>query len=350
MADPIWKDKYISIGSTDGTLFRIKRGSDVIYEGKGVKQPGASASTNLYVRVNDICCDWLRANIPTLDLAVFENLSFPISFTLQKSTNSGSSWSDVSTFSFFEDWSYDYHYAANTNGMAFPITGRVDLRQWMPFTSPTTGSLLISIFFTGGTSTTKTQSLTADPIGAPSQDDGPLYRALRSAGVGSAMFTPSGWYSSLATLLTIKKFTIQNATYYPTYKCTDWCVYYRNAYGGIDTLLLEGGVVPGDSLTRYENKLQYNNTDMQARGTQQYVNEVERTFVLHPGPLNSDEASRMHHLLNSPDVFLCQISTNDCYPILLTDNSHEYRTVRQNGQRMVEYTINAKAAAQFERR
>jgi hypothetical protein len=173
-------------------------------------------------------------------------------------------------------------------------------------------------------------------------------RSTRSAGAGTAVFCLADFYQG--DTAAIERVTIGNAVYEVVTDCAEYCLYYVNAYGGWDSLLIEGAAIPGDTLTRYERKVIYDNTNQQNRGTQNYVNDIERTYTLHTGPLDSAASRKMHHLLNSPEVYLCEIGTGDVVPVVLTDTQHEYRTVKENGRQFVDYTIAVKVAQQFERR
>lgn len=340
-AVPIWKDKTFSLSTN--TYFRIKVGDDIIYSGRAVARPGES---NVVIRVNDICADWLQHVLPTLSAARFSALSFPVTFTVQRSS-AGSSWTNVGTVQFMNDWSYDYHYNLSTMGMAFPITGRLDARQYLVWTSPSASSVTATFYLKDGTHFSQTIAV---EIQASFSDDfyTDFARSVRSAGAGTAVFCLGDFYNG--DLAAIDRVTIGNATYKVVTDCAQYVLYYVNAYGGWDCLLIEGSSIPGNTLTRYERKVEYDNTNMQNRGLQNYVNEVRRRLTLHTGALTSEQSERMHHLLNSPCVYLGEIGTGDVVPVVLTGTEHQYRTAKTNGQRLVDYAIEVEIAQQFERR
>ena len=123
MAVPIWKDKFVNLGTGDSYLFRIilTDTSDVIYSGKAHKRPG---ETNNQIRINDICADYLVNVLPTISQAEFSEITIPVSFKVQTSSD-GSTWTDKETIQFLNDWSYDYDYDPATMGMSFPINGHI---------------------------------------------------------------------------------------------------------------------------------------------------------------------------------------------------------------------------------
>ena len=58
MAVPLWKDYVVNLGTGDSIQYRILLHDVeyVIYTGKAYKKPG---ETNITVKVNDICADYI---------------------------------------------------------------------------------------------------------------------------------------------------------------------------------------------------------------------------------------------------------------------------------------------------
>ena len=56
MAIPIWKDKFVNLGSYASRYFRIQAGGTTIYSGRAYR---AASSGSLFVRINDICADYI---------------------------------------------------------------------------------------------------------------------------------------------------------------------------------------------------------------------------------------------------------------------------------------------------
>jgi hypothetical protein len=143
---------------------------------------------------------------------------------------------------------------------------------------------------------------------------------------------------------------IGSMTYQAITSCHTHALYYVNAYGGWDFLLLEGRTIETDSYTRHEHKQEYDNRDVANRGTKNYLNEVAKSYVLHTGWLFGDQASRVHHLLGSTEVYLFEIQSQRMIPVTITDNSCKYKTFQNEGGKLVEYEINVKVAKQMIRR
>ena len=126
--------------------------------------------------------------------------------------------------------------------------------------------------------------------------------------------------------------------------CARYALYYVNAYGGWDTLVMDGIDEERDGLTRHEASRVYDNTDMQNRGTVNYVNEIQKSWTLRTGYLTDEQAGRMHHLLNSVQVYLYEMESGSFLPVVLTGTSTEYKTYRNQGRKLVSYEIQVRLA------
>jgi hypothetical protein len=336
MAVPIWKDKAVSVGSASPTYFRIKCGGTVIYQGR--LPDGGN------VQINDICADWLAHARQTLSLSTLNGYTHPATFVVEKSTN-GTSWSSVESVQFWDDWSYDASYSPSNSGMAFPINGHFDARQPLCLAVTTDSSRSATLYFKNGTSASVT---VARSIAGFTDEDNSFIRSFKYGGGYPVSFYWDSYYSGSRTDIDRIVFTGNGMTFKA--RCGEYALYYKNLYGGWDFLLIEGSAIPGDSLTRWTNKVRYDNTKTANRGTFNYVNEVAKTYTLHPGLLDSEAVARMPHLLTSPDVYLLEIGTQVLRPVVLNTDQHEYKTVRQNGQNFVDIAISVSVAQHMERR
>lgn len=318
MADAIWKDKIVSLGTTADTEFRVQFGGNTIYQGKAFIRPGDSAPS---VRLNDICADYLRATFPTLTNKGFALASNVGTFTLQR--KSGTSWASVGSYDFYGDWSYEPNYNMGTTGWSSPIINRIDERQWLLYSA-----MNKSLNFK---STNKRGTTYTDAVSGSSGNN------------GTAML-------NLSLRSDIVRVVVNGYTFYVSPSCHRYCLYYLNAYGGWDTFLIEGDVLERDTFVRHNAELEYNNTDPLQRGRRNYVNEVVKGFTMHTGWLSDWESSRMYHLLGSVDVYLHDLALGDIRGVVLTNNSAEYRTFKNNGRKLVEYTIECELAQGRDRR
>lgn len=339
MAVPIWKDYLVNLGSADSYLYRIRLADteEVIYSGKAFKRPG---DTNVNVRINDVCADYFLNVLPTLSQAEFSELNLPLEFDVLAYINSA--WTTKASVQFLNDWSYDYNYNAATMGMSFPINGHIDSRMPIVLTGLNVSSITATIYTHGGLSYQVIIPIAiSNDFNADFNAD--FSRSTRVAGSGTAVFLPSAWSG-------VSKIVVGSSTFKVVTDCARYALYYVNAYGGWDTLLIEGNDLETDSLERHTRELAYDNRDIQNRGLENYVNEITKIYTLHTGWLSDAEALRMHHLINSTDVYLYDIAAEQMIPVVINDNTCEYKTFSNQGNRMVNYTINVQVAQNRVRR
>lgn len=340
---PIWKDYIVNLGSYDSIPFRIKIQDDIIYNGKAHRKPN---ETDINIRINDVCADYLINALPALSQAEFSALSFPLAFMVEAFISSAPGadpdWEEIEEVQFINDWSYDNSYVPSTMGMSFPINGRIDARQWLTYTAYNAQSINATITFKDGTSAQVIIpiAISAD-FSADFNDD--FSRSARSAGSGTAVFDLSEWDD-------VASVTIGNTTWKVVSDCEEWALYYVNAFGGWDSLLIEGLTSQRDELERHTREMEYDNRDIKNRGLQNYVNEMSNVFTMHTSWMSDDESARMHHLLNSTEVYLGNIGTGEMMPVILNNTTTEYKTYKGNGGRLVNYTIDATLAQDRTRR
>ena len=334
-AIPLWKDKFITLATSgDSILYRIvlTDTSEVIYSGKAYRRPG---ETNIVARINDICADYIQNVLPTLSQAEFTQLTLPVNFKVQASSN-GSTWADKGTAQFINDWSYDYGYNPATMGMSFPINGRIDARMPIVWTGLNVSQVNATITFSDGTTA---QVIIAVEITNDFNADfnADFSRSVRSAGSGTAVFLLSAWDN-------VAGISIGRASYKVVTDCARYALYYVNAYGGWDTFLIEGNSLEADSLKRYTREEVYDNTDIQNRGVFNYVNEITKGFTFHTGWLLQDQGEKMHHLINSTDVYLYDMTNGQMIPVIIPMSTCEYKTFKNQGNNLVNYTLQVEIA------
>lgn len=330
---PIWKDYFVTLGTRDVIPFRIRvqdQNGNIIYNGKSHIKPG---ETNNSIRINDICADYLTNALPALSQAEFSALSFPLNFVVETFLEY---WTIAGQVQFMNDWSYDDSYNPATMGLSFPVNGRIDSRQWLVYTAYNASTITATLTFTDGTTS---QVIIPVEISADFSDDfnTDFARSARAARSGTAVFDLTAWDN-------VASVTINGKTWDVVTDCREWVVYYVNAYGGWDSLLIEGNTIETDSLKRHTREMEYDNRSIQNRGTQNYLNEITKSYTLHTSWMSDAESLRMHHLLNSPEVYLFNINTRDMIPVTLNNTTTEFKTYKNNGGRMVNYTIDATLA------
>lgn len=332
--ESIWKDYSINLGTDDSIRFRISLEKDgtIVYTGTSVKRPGEQYNT---IRINDICADYLKAELPSLIDRGFTASDLPVIFEVY--TYIGDSWGIVESVQFVNDWSYDYDHDVDVDGIADPINGHVDPRQPLVWSGLNVTEVRADITYKNGTSSFVILPVELTPDFDWSDFNEDFTTSLRSAGSGSAVF-------NLGNVQDIAKVTIDGKEYPVTDVCARYVLYYLNAFGGWDSFLIEGSTRVFDNITRYTTKNEYDNTDSANRGRKNFVNEVSRTLQMTTGWLSDRESERMHHLINSTNVYVFDLVDRRMYPALIPGTSQEYKTYKTNGARLVNYTIDVELA------
>ena len=320
MAKPIWRDYYVDLGEAESIVYRISYTENneqkVIFVGKSNMRPGAEDANQ--VRINDICADYLVTNVPNFKANGVVHDTYP-SFKIETFDEENGVWVQADAQTFTPDWSYE-DYFIEISGMAAPIKPIIDRRQ----------ALLYSVF-----------NATTILYEQHGEIPNPQGISVNGSGTISVMHPSTALYTGI---------TINGQYYKYVDSCAEWVMHYVNAYGGWDSLLIDGNVSERDDLKRHNISQEYYNADARERGKRNFVNELTKVFTLHTGWLSDDESSRMHHLLNSTNVYMQNLVDGRIIPVVLTNSTTEYKTYKTNGRQMVDYTIEAEVAREMVRK
>ena len=341
MAEPIWKDYTVTVKANAASapfVIRENAGGTAIYSGTAYRRPG---ETDVVTRINDICADYLENTFPVLvagmspaDIAA---LSLPLQFDVEDDQGN-----IIDSVEFYDDWSYDLGFDASTMPLAAPVNGRIDCRQWIPYTVLNGSDVTAVLTFEDGSTQTVIFPLEVQADFNLDYNEDFAISVLLS-GSGTAVFDLSAWSNVVSVEL-------NGVTVYEVVGCCyGYALLYRNAYGGWDTFLVEGNYLEADAVTRYNTGQSYDNSTLRERGTRNYVNDLRKGWTLHTGLLSDEQAGRMYHLLNSVDVYLQDLAAGTIVPVVLTGTTTEYKRFA-NGRRFAEYTITAELAQERVRR
>lgn len=337
MIHPIWKDYFVDFGQEDKLEYRILADGEEIYHGVAQGRPN---EISLKIRINDICADYLEHSFPALVQKGFTTQGEPVTFLVQYKY--GDRWDDVDSVQFYNDWSYDYGFNPATMGMSFCPNGRIDVRQWVMYSAFNASSITATITLRDGShfDVIIPVEISAD-FNADFNSD--FSKSVRATQTGTAVFNLSQWGD-------IEMLTIGDRVFKVVNGCNRYVLSYINAYGGWDTLLIEGNHAEVDNVVRHTRESMYDNRSIQNRSVHNYANEITKTLTLHTSWMSDEESSRMHHLLNSTEVFLGDLTTGEMIPVVLTNTATEYKTYKGNGGKLVNYAIEVSFANKRVRR
>lgn len=336
---PIWKDRIVTLAASGAYAdFEIRQNTaagTLLYRGRAYPRPGETA---IKARINEVCASYLGATLPD-----FGNRFAPMQVSETFVTLVGGVTKD--TITFVNDWSYDPSRVHTSGGhLSDPITGELDPRQTL-FFSILSGddSVNVTLYFADGTS-----SVVSVPVAfsADFNDDfnGDFAQSDDPTRSGTAILD----LSSFSDLTAVKFLGLTLPV--RQQGCARYCAAYVNAYGGWDTFLLDGEPSMQDTLVRHTASRDYDNADGSARGRKDYAIEVTPAWTLRTGILTDAQSLRMHHLLNSTEVYLQDLADGTFFPVLLTDTETPRKTYKGNGRRLNTYTFNAQLAQERFRR
>lgn len=338
MVHPIWKDYFVDLGQHEYMDYSIlARDIGNIFTGRAYRRPGES---NILIKINDICQDYLENIIPNFSEQAFNFLSFPVEFSVEiRPTDTPPS--VIDSVQFTNDWSYDDSYDASVHGMAFPINRRIAERQWIVWTGLNVSEVEMTIHFNNGEATEVTIPVeVSGDFNADFNSD--FARAVMQAGSGTAVFNLAQWSD-------VRSIAI-NGVEYDVVSCGRYVLYYVNEYGGWDSLLIEGNTTESDSITRSMRDVVYDNRNVQNRGRVNYKNDIVKRRTLNTSWMSDDESLRMRHLLNATDVYLYDMQTEEMTPVILVNSTTDYKTYKSNGCKLVNYVIEVENANRYQRR
>lgn len=311
---PIWKDFTVVLGSADSIAYTIETDGVAIYSGIAVKRPG---DTLTRATINNICAAYLHQTLPILTLQGVSTAPYVKRFDVKASGQL------ITSIEFVMDYSYDYGLLGYAHSLSDPVDNVIDYRMPLLRTNYTEGYRFRRVDLTTG------QSF-----------------------VGAISGNAKGNYVRLVNTYIDNDFTFASAddvditTYYIRDTCAKYALYYVNAFGGWDALVMQGTPKRSDDIKRYNVQKSYDNSESRARGLQNYANEITPKWALKTALLTDEQSARMFHLLGSTMVYLYDIEMAEVLPVVITDNSIEYKTFKNNNRQRAQYTINVQLAAE----
>lgn len=327
MAIPIWKDteaSYVTLGGSQE--FTISVDGQTIYNGRLVKKPG---KVGLTTYVNRLVKDYLSAKI---DFVRWQKIhtqdNYIREFTINPATTAG-----VSSYKFYCDYGYEEGGVADNtlSVISRPLSNVVDPRQILFCTfadlSDNTISDVVVRLRNGKSvlaksSTNKVQTFTLK---------------LSKSMVGDVIDIVDRNAGETLTSYEVRE------------TCAEYAIYYLNAHGGYDHLLINGTSKRTDNINRTEITRVVDNTTLK-HGRNDVHTEITRTWRLNTGHLTDAQWAKTHHLLGSTHVFLHNLETDEIVPVVIKANKADFNTYRNNGRKMSQLSIDVEESTKRERR
>lgn len=317
---PVWRDYALNFGG-DGTYtaYAVSDYStnNVLFRGRAYPYPGDMTAS---VFINRIVRDFITAKVEWSEDTVSMQPKWKRTFSI-------SSGGIPRLLTFHADWSHDP--SSTPSGLAStsaPISHIVDPRQYLLTSVGYYGDgdfiLPIAVYATKNGSTT-----TVGSIG--------------TRGVAATFRLPMAAYEG--SDIEVRDIFGVLQTYKVESTCAQYCLYYLNAHGGFDSLLIMGNALRTDNYARTEITREANNSTP-TFGRQQMLNEITAKWKLYTDYLTDEQWALTPQLLGSPQVYLHDFETNEVVPVVITQNAAEYRTYANQGKKKTYLTIECEAS------
>lgn len=126
--------------------------------------------------------------------------------------------------------------------------------------------------------------------------------------------------------------------------CGEGALYYLDRNCGWCSFLVEGNITRRDEYTRNSITRSYNNTTLD-RGKTIYNSIITPKWELHTTFMPDNESKKLaFNLFSSNQVYFHDLREDRIYPVVISDTAVEYKTVKNQGRKWAQYTINVTAA------
>lgn len=327
MAIPIWKDteaSYVTLG--DSRAFTISVDGNIIYNGRLVKKPG---DVTLMTYINRFVKDYLSAKIDFVRrVTIHTQDNYVREFTISPATSAG-----VSAYKFYCDYGYEEGGVADNtlSVISRPLSNVVDPRQIFFCT--------LADLSDNNSHSVRVQLRNQNRI---------LLSALRNQ---VQTFTPQLSQHMVGDIIDVYDNMAGEvlASYEVRNTCAEYALYYLNAHGGYDHLLINGTSKRTDNIKRTEITRVVDNTTLK-HGRSDVHTEITRTWHLNTGHLTDAQWAKTHHLLGSTHIFLHNLDSGEIVPVVIKANKADFNTYRNNGGKMSQLSIDVEESTKRERR
>ena len=131
----------------------------------------------------------------------------------------------------------------------------------------------------------------------------------------------------------------------------EWAIYYVNSYGGWDGLLIDGSVVRKDGFVRHKTEVDINNNLSSGFGSRVYQTNIIPAYTITTGWVNDTQSENIaRNVFGTPYMYLHNLVTGEIIPVNVDSGDVTHKTFKNNGRKLVNYTINVISAQELRRK
>ena len=324
---PIWKTMNIEIPIVT-PFYSIKKGDDLIFSGKVYAQKTDSVRS---INVNDIIEDYTSDGIDITSSQRWQKTENEKVFTLANGVNE-TEMSDMFNLVVTDDWSYADR--ARTYFTSDPISYTLDSRQYFIFSVQNRyGDTLPSYSY-------QTDTMSVD--GVETGD----YKVVSDESYTQIIKD----ISNIKTIDITEMNNVDDTRYFKV--CTTknkYCLYYKNLYGGYDSILLNPTSQLSASITDNTLTTDYDTTVLN-HYKRSYSKTIQNKWTLKTNLLNDTQSEKMRHIYTSNQMWLHNLETGRLYAVNPVDKTFTEKTFKSNKHKPLSYTITVEEAYTQDRR
>ena len=324
---PIWKTMNIEIPIVT-PFYTIKKGDDLIFSGKVYAQKTDLARS---INVNDIIEDYTSDGIDITSSQRWQKTENEKVFTLATGVNE-TEMSDMFNLVVTDDWSYADR--ARTYFTSDPICYTLDSRQYFVFSVQNRYS-----------DTLPSYSYQTDLVSVDGVESGD-YKVVSDESYTQIIKD----ISNLKTIDITEMNNVDDTRYFKV--CTTknkYCLYYKNLYGGYDSILLNPTSQLSASITDNTLTTDYDTTVL-GHYKRSYSKTIQNKWILKTNLLNDTQSEKMRHIYTSNQMWLHNLETGKLYAVNPVDKTFTEKTYKSNKHKPVSYTITVEEAYTQDRR
>ena len=323
----IWKTMNIEIPIVT-PFYSIKKGDDLIFSGKVYAQKTDSVRS---INVNDIIEDYTSDSIDITSSQRWQKTENEKVFTLATGVNE-TEMSDMFNLVVADDWSYNDR--ARTYFTSDPISYTLDSRQYFIFSVQNRyGDTLPSYSY-------QTDLVSVD--GVESGD----YKVVSDESYTQIIKD----ISNLKTIDITEMNNVDDTRYFKVCNTKNkYCLYYKNLYGGYDSILLNPTSQLSASITDNTLTTDYDTTVLN-HYKRSYSKTIQNKWTLKTNLLNDTQSEKMRHIYTSNQMWLHNLETGRLYAVNPVDKTFTEKTFKSNKHKPLSYTITVEEAYTQDRR
>lgn len=324
---PIWKTMNIEIPIVT-PFYSIKKGDDLIFSGKVYAQKTDSVRS---INVNDIIEDYTSDSIDITSSQRWQKTENEKVFTIANGVNE-TEMSDMFNLVVADDWSYADR--ARTYFTSDPICYTLDSRQYFIF------SVQNRYVDTLPSYSYQTDTMSVD--GVETGD----YKVVSDESYTQIIKD----ISNLKTIDITEMNNVDDTRYFKV--CTTknkYCLYYKNLYGGYDSILLNPTSQLSASITDNTLTTDYDTTVLN-HYKRSYSKTIQNKWTLKTNLLNDTQSEKMRHIYTSNQMWLHNLETGKLYAVNPVDKTFIEKTFKSNKHKPLSYTITVEEAYTQDRR